>query len=75
MHIVRSYERVKFKFDKLNIGSCDLVLGEGTSITVMLYISCFFRQKWFLSFNMFILQILLYCKGQAVRREGKKTCR
>ena len=44
MHIVRFYERVKFKFDKLVIGPCDLVLEEGTHRTLILHL-------WYLLMN------------------------
>ena len=78
MHIARFYECVKCKFDKLTIGPCDLVSGEGTPRTLLLHLYYLFIylfifwQKKFLSFNMFLLQILLYCKGRAVQREGNK---
>ena len=73
-------ERAKFKFGKLIIQSYDVVLVEGMpKMLLHLFIdeqiTFSFRQKWFSSFNMFLLQILLYCKGQAVQRGGNKTCR
>ena len=70
---MRHDEPIKFRFDKLTISPYDLVLAEGLFIDEQITFS--FRQKWFSSFNMFLLQIFLYYKGQVVQRGGNKTCR